>query len=210
MSPEVAVRRLQRLLEVSLWWSPVCPVQLRSGGVAFWFWILGCSLSSFIWTVLSVHLLNLSLFFGSSDPGKSRIGRFTSKVAFFCGVFGFITPPTRWVDGSLFSVTSVGCIVWVGIVGNLVVGVIVCLNTVVIFDVAGNICVVLGCVFCCLRRHWFRQWSGFLQWWQEGLGSSEFGLAACCITVFICSSSGTSKTFFSAPFQDSRQSVCSC
>ena len=42
-------------------------------------------------------------------------------------------------------------------------------------------------------RSWFKQKLGFLWWWQVGLGFSEFAIVACCVTRFICSSSGASN-----------------
>ena len=47
-------------------------------------------------------------------------------------------------------------------------------------------------------QHWLlRYWPGFLQWWEVGLGFSGFWCVTCCVTVFICSSSGAFKPFSS-------------
>ena len=49
-------------------------------------------------------------------------------------------------------------------------------------------------------RHGFWYWPGFLQWWQAGLCFSGFGFVACCVTVFVFSSSGAFKPFSSNSF----------
>ena len=147
ISLKVAARQPLRLVEVSFWWSSVCPVQLRTKDRAFLALIVGCSWSICIWFVPSVPLLDLNLSFLWSALGKRSTVCLSSREAFFCGMVGFPRCLTGWVV----------CIVWVGNVGKPVARVRVCLTTVVIIGNAGTICVVLGSVFFRLSwRHWFR------------------------------------------------------
>ena len=54
----------------------------------------------------------------------------------------------------------------------------------------------------------FSEFFGFLQWWHVGLGFSGFHFVACCVTVFICNSSGVSKPFRSNSFSRC-ETICS-
>ena len=47
------------------------------------------------------------------------------------------------------------------------------------------------------KRHWFLWCPSFLHWWHVGLGLSALVFVGCWLTVFICSSSGASKSFSS-------------
>ena len=141
MSPGVPARQLQRLVEVLVFYlSPVCQMQLLSKDVAFLVQSLSCSLNIHIWIVLNFSLLDLILSFRLSVPGRRSLSCVCSKVTILCGMVSFTTGLKGRVDRSRFSVISGICIVCVGIVKNLFVGVTVCLTT-------GSCC-------CCYCRHY--------------------------------------------------------
>ena len=125
-----------------------------------------------------------------------------SKVSFLCGLVSLTTGFTGWVDRSRFSVISVIRIVWVDIVGNLIVGVRVYLTSVIVVVViAGTIPVVFGLVFLSFGlTSLVSVVSWFFQWWHTGLRFSGLCCVACCVTVFICSSSGDFQPFSSNSF----------
>ena len=149
MSPAVAAKQPREAVEVLLFCLfPVHHMRLWSENAAFLVQSLVCSLKICIWFVLSISLLGLILSSQPSVPLRRSTNCVCSKVTIFCGMVSFTTGLTGWEDRSWFSVISVVCIVRVDIVGHLIVGVRVCLNTViVVVVVAGTIRVVLGLVF---------------------------------------------------------------
>ena len=95
---------------------PVCQPQLRSEDVAFSVYILGCSLSSFIWVILIGSSLDLILSFRSSTPGRRSLGCIGSVVAFLWGMFCLATCLTGWINSFQLSFGSVTVFVVVVIV----------------------------------------------------------------------------------------------
>ena len=76
----------------------------------------------------------------------------SSKLTIICGMVSFTTGLTGWVDRSRFSAFLVICIDCDGFIGNLFVGVRICLTTVFVVVVfAGTLCVVLASVFLSLE-----------------------------------------------------------
>ena len=116
-------------------------------------------------------------------------------------MISFTTGLTRWVDTSKFSVFLIVCIDCVGVVGNLIVGVRVCLATVIaVVVIAGTICVVLGRVFLSFELTAMVSVVNWLFAVVASLGFSGFGWWASCVTVLMCSSSGAYKPFnFNSP-----------
>ena len=179
-------------------------MQLPSEDVGFLVWILGCSWDIHIWVVLSVSLCDLSRSFRSSVLGRLSIRCVCSGVTFFCRVDSYATGLAGWVDSSWFSVISVSCFVCLGFVGSLVTRVEVCLTTVVMIVFASTICVVLSLVFPSFGLKAL----GSVVMWLLAVVTSWLGFfwifcVASCVTVFVCSSSGTSKPFSSNFFSKS-------
>ena len=85
----VAARQPLGLVEVLLWWCPVCQSQLGSEDIAFLFQILGCSLNTFVWIVLVVVFLDLMSSFWSLVSWRWSIGCDGSKKHIFVEWFVF-------------------------------------------------------------------------------------------------------------------------
>ena len=101
---------------------------------------------------------------------------------------------TGLVDRSRFLVFLVFCNVCIGFVRISFVG--VCLTTIIIVVIAGTVRHNLGWVFFSFELTALVSivtW--FLQCCQVGWGFSGFCCLACCVRVFICSSSWASKPF---------------
>ena len=92
---------------------------------------------------------------------------------------------------------------WRGIFGNLLLGLEVLTLLLALFVLFSA-----GSFSPFNWRHWFGQWLGVLQWREVGLGFSDFGFVAYCITVFIWKSSRTSKPF-SSIFFSGCDTICS-
>ena len=107
----------------------------------------GCSLTIHICNVLGLSLLDLILSSGPSIPGRRSISCVCCKVEFLCGMISFTTDLTRWVDRSEFHAFLIDCFDCVDIVGNLVVGVRICITTVIVVVIVCTIRVLLGSFF---------------------------------------------------------------
>ena len=140
-------------------------------------------------------MLGLILSFRSSIPGKQSVCCICSKVALLCGVVISTTNLTGWADKSRSSFFFNIRIVCVGIIGNFIFGNTVRLTAINIV-VVGTIRVIPGSVFFSVElKALVSIVTWILQWWLVGWGFYEFCCVACCVTVFICSSSRPSKLF---------------
>ena len=146
---------------------------------------------------MSISLLDLVLSFRPSIPRRRSLRCVCSKVTFICGIVSFTTGLSGWIFRSRSSIFLIICIVCVGIVGLRVCLTITIINVVIV----STIRVISGWVFFSFElTALIPIVTWFLQWWQVGLGFSEFCCVACCVTVFICISSGASKPFSSNLF----------
>ena len=100
---------------------------------------------------MDISLLDLILSFGSSVPGRRSVRCICAKVTFPCRMVSFTTGLTGWVDKSRSSDFLILCNVCVSIVGNFIVGVRVCLTTIIIIIIIivfiSTIPVISGLVF---------------------------------------------------------------
>ena len=108
---------------------------------------MGCSSNIPIWIVSGISLLDLILSSRPSVPGRQCFSCVCSKVTFPCGTVSFTKCLTGLVDRSRFLVFLVYCNVCSGIVRLSIVGVRVCLTTIIIVVIAGTIRYNLGWVF---------------------------------------------------------------
>ena len=178
-------------------------MQFGREDVAFIFYSFGRSPETLCCINLCVSLI-LILLHRSSVPRRRSVCCIGSKIALLCGVVRFITGLTGWSNNSWFFVVWGVCIIGVAINGAfVVVGVGVCSTTeiITIFIVTGTIFVGVSLVSLFLELTTMTlvvAW--ILQWQHVGLAFSGFGFVACCVTVFIFISSGTSQPFSSKSF----------
>ena len=97
---------------------------------------------------MGISLLDQILSSRPSNPVRRSISCVCSRVKVLSGKVSFTIGLTRWVDRCRFRVTSVICFVCIGIIGNLTVGVRVCLTTdIVVVDLVIVVLVVLCLIF---------------------------------------------------------------
>ena len=150
---------------------------------------------------MGVSLLDLILAVRPCVPGRRSISRVCSKVAYLCGLVIFTTGLLGWVDRSKFSAFLTFSVDCIGIVGNLVVAVGNCLNTVNVVVVANFFRVFLGMVFLPFELTSLV----LLVTWFFLVVASLFGFSwvLLCDLLrrwFKCSSSGKFRSFSSNSF----------
>ena len=124
--PRVAARQPREFVEVLvIQLSPVCHMQLRSEDMAF---------------LVCLGYFSAGLDFVLLVVCRGRGGRSVrcvcSKVTFLCEVVCSTTGLTGWVDRSRYSAFLIIYFVCIRIVGNFILGVRVCLTTIVVITVA--------------------------------------------------------------------------
>ena len=123
-------------------------MHLRSDDVSFLVYGLGWSLTTYVWFVLSISLLNLFLSFRPSIPARRFLSYVCTKVTSLCGIVSYTTGGfTSWVYRSGFPVFLIVCFDCIGIVKDFIIGVRACLTTLFVVVFAGKIRVALGLVF---------------------------------------------------------------
>ena len=147
---------------------------------------------------MGISSLDLILYFRSPVPGRWFVRCVCSKVAFLSKKASFTTGLIGWVDRSRSSLSSNVCVFSVGIVRNFIVGVDVCLTTIIFVVIVSTIRFVLGLVFLSFELTALVS----ILAWLFAVVASWFGffwvlLRGLLRHKLICSSSGASKPFIS-------------
>ena len=100
MSPNVAARQHLRLLDVLLWWFPVCHSHSRRDDLSFVVWGLGCNLGTVSCHVLCVLFSRSNLSSWLHLPGKWTVCCIGSDTTSLCGVLRYATCLIGRVDSS--------------------------------------------------------------------------------------------------------------
>ena len=96
--------------------------------------------------MLRISLLELIVSLRPFVPESRSISCVCLKVTFFCVIVSLTTDLTWWLGRSRFSLFLIVCFDCVGINGNLVVGVRICLTIAIVVVNNGIIFAVLGLV----------------------------------------------------------------